>query len=107
MNEGVQRMIINPDGNIGIGVIDGLPVPFNGFPDTTLDVLGGLCVSNGPANSDCTALDVSSTTQGLLPPVMTTIQREDIILPAEGLIIYNTDTNLWEGYNGTSWVVLG
>lgn len=107
MNEGVQRMIINPDGNIGIGTITALP-------NDTLDVLGGdldvtgggLCVSNGPANSDCTALDVSSTTQGLLPPVMTTIQREDIILPAEGLIIYNTDTKVIEFYNDISWVAL-
>jgi len=36
---------------------------------------------------------------------MTTGNRPD---PAqEGMIIFNTDTKQFEGYNGTYWVILG
>lgn len=45
-------------------------------------------------------LQGDSTTQGWLPPRMTSTQR-DAITPAAGLIIYNTTTSKHEGYNGT------
>jgi len=48
-------------------------------------------------------LDVTSTTQGFLPPRMTTTQRDAISTPATGLVIYNTTTNLLNFYNGSSW----
>ena len=48
-------------------------------------------------------LEVSSTTQGFLPPRMTGTQRDAIESPASGLIIYNTTTNKAQCYNGTSW----
>jgi hypothetical protein len=38
-------------------------------------------------------LDVSSTTQGFLPPRMTAAQRDAIATPALGLIVYTTDTD--------------
>jgi hypothetical protein len=37
------------------------------------------------------ALSVTSTTQGFLPPVMTSIQRLAIVSPAEGLIVVQSD----------------
>ena len=37
------------------------------------------------------ALDVTSTTQGLLPPRMTMAQRNAIASPVDGLIVYQTD----------------
>ena len=51
-------------------------------------------------------LDISSTTQGLLPPRMTQAQRNAILIPAEGLIIYctNCGTGEPEYYNGSAWV---
>lgn len=48
-------------------------------------------------------LTVTSTTQGFLPPRMTTAQRDLISSPAAGLIIYNTSTNKHQGYNGSTW----
>ncbi len=48
-------------------------------------------------------LDVTSTTQGLLPPRMTTTQRNAISSPAAGLMIYNTTTNKLNFYNGSAW----
>ena len=49
-------------------------------------------------------LDVSSTNQGFLPPRMTTAQRNAIVSPAEGLIVYNTDCRSLDFFNGTSWI---
>ena len=52
------------------------------------------------------ALDITSTTAGLLPPRMTTAERDVITsgVWAEGLTIYNTDTKCLELYNGTDWI---
>ncbi|MFN3875997.1 MAG: hypothetical protein ACK4L7_08825 [Flavobacteriales bacterium] len=36
-------------------------------------------------------LDLQSTTKGMLVPRMTTLQREDIVDPAPGLLVYDTD----------------
>lgn len=49
------------------------------------------------------ALDIASTTAGFLPPRLTTIQRDAIISPAVGLIIYNTSINCVEWWNGNLW----
>lgn len=48
-------------------------------------------------------LEVSSTTQGFLPPRMTKAQRDLISTPASGLTIYNTDSKAFEIFNGTNW----
>ncbi len=63
--------------------------------------------TSSPAGSS--QLDVSSTTKGLLPPRMTTSQRDAISSPATGLQIYNTDNRAIETYTGTSteWFTLG
>ena len=57
------------------------------------------------------ALDVVSTTQGILFPRMTTAQRNAISNPAEGLTIFNTDLNSMQTNIGTSsepnWKCLG
>jgi len=49
------------------------------------------------------ALDVSSASKGFLPPRMTTAQRNTIESPVEGLVIYNTEENGLNVYNGNSW----
>ena len=49
------------------------------------------------------ALDITSTTQGFLPPRMTTAQRDNINNPAEGLFIYNTDSDCFQYYTGGVW----
>lgn len=49
------------------------------------------------------AVDVSSTTQGFLPPRMTTIQRDAIASPVNGLLIFNVDTLVYNFWDNTSW----
>lgn len=48
-------------------------------------------------------VEIVSTTQGFLPPRMTTTQR-DLITPATGLMIYNSTINQPQYYNGTGWI---
>ncbi|CAN5406332.1 hypothetical protein BH10BAC3_BH10BAC3_39660 [soil metagenome] len=49
------------------------------------------------------ALDVSSTTQGFLPPRMTIAERNAIAIPSVGLVIFCTECDELEVYNGTIW----
>ena len=58
------------------------------------------------ANPDITAmLDVYSTTKGMLIPRMTDANR-DALNPINGLILYNTTTNLLNYWNGIGWYSL-
>lgn len=52
-------------------------------------------------------LEMVSTAKGFLGPRMTTTQRDAISTPATGLLVYNTTTNAYNVYNGTSWVAVG
>ncbi len=48
-------------------------------------------------------LEIKSTERGLLPPRMTAEERDEIINPAAGLIIYCTDCLEMQMYNDTAW----
>lgn len=52
------------------------------------------------------ALDITSTTQGMLTPRMTTAQRVAITTPADGLLVYDTDVKSFYHYNITTatWI---
>lgn len=52
--------------------------------------------TTSPATS--AILDLTSTTQGFLPPRMTTAQRNAIAVPVPGMIIFNTSTQSLEIY---------
>jgi hypothetical protein len=66
--------------------------------NSTGQVLIGTTSGNASAK-----LQIDSTTQGFLPPRMTTTQRDAIAVPATGLIIYNTTTNKAQCYSGSTW----
>ncbi|WP_194850093.1 cell wall anchor protein [Nonlabens antarcticus] len=48
-------------------------------------------------------LDISSTTQGLLAPRMTTMQRLAIASPAKGLLVFDTTENSFFYFENTAW----
>ncbi len=48
-------------------------------------------------------LELKSSQQGFLPPRMTTQQRNTIASPAQGLIIFNTEEQCLNFYNGDFW----
>ena len=67
--------------------------------------VNGVMVGAGTPNASA-ALGVYSTTQGFLPPNMTTTQRDAISSPATGLVIYNISTSKLQVYASGAWVDL-
>jgi hypothetical protein len=68
----------------------------------------GMAVNTSGAAAATTAiLDVTSTTQGVLIPRMTSAQRTAILAPATGLLVYQSDgTTGFYFYNGAAWTSL-
>lgn len=61
-------------------------------------------VGIGTTNPNSSALlDITSTTKGLLMPRMTTAQRNAIVSPADGLLIYNTTTEELNQRQNGAW----
>ena len=61
--------------------------------------------TNDPHPSAILEVDVTSLTtkKGFLPPRLSETERDDIANPAEGLTIYNTNTNCLEFYTDNYW----
>jgi len=59
--------------------------------------------TSGSAPDSSAILDVSSVTQGFLAPRMSGIQRDAILNPADGLIIFNTTSGCPNYYFNGSW----
>lgn len=67
-----------------------------------IDPAGAVAINKGSAADTKSVLDLVSTTKGLLPPRMTTTQRDAISSPPEGLTIYNTTTHKLNVFT-TAW----
>lgn len=65
---------------------------------------GAMIVNSSTPNASA-ILQADSTTQGFLPPRMTTIQKNAIVSPAIGLMVFDTTLNRPCFYNGI-WVTL-
>ena len=62
----------------------------------------------GSIGSDNSAiLSAGSTNRGFLMPRLTTAQKNAVSTPATGLMLYDTDLNGFEYYNGSSWGSVG
>jgi len=84
-------------------------------PNNILTISGGATEATSNVGIGTTSpvasakLEVSSTTSGFLPPRMTATQASAISTPAQGLLLFVTDTNGtftsvgWWGYNGSTW----
>lgn len=48
-------------------------------------------------------LEIKSDSKGILLPRLNTLERNNIVSPAEGLTIYNTDIKCFEFYNSMQW----
>ena len=61
-------------------------------------------INNSNIQINGAEVEIASTTQGFLPPHMTTSQRDAIASPATGLTMYNTTVNCLQLWNGALWV---
>lgn len=75
----------------------------NGNNGGTTYIKGELGINNV---SPSKVVDIVSTTEGILIPRMTTTQRDAIVSPTTGELIYNTTTNQFNYYNGSTWLSL-
>lgn len=75
----------------------GTSAPTNGA------IIEGSVIIGSTTNIASALLNVTSTTQGFLPPRMTTTQINAIATPANGLMAYNTDLSVVCFYDGTNW----
>ena len=100
---------VSSNGNYaGLNAAQGLDLRMYGT--TRLQVAfntGNIIIQNAGTFTDISSarLQVNSTTQGFLPPRMTTAQKNLIATPAIGLQIFDTDLNRPCFYNG-AWVTL-
>ena len=81
-----------------------LSLLLTGFFSFSISAQVGIGTTSPDASA---ALDVSSNSMGVLPPRMTTTQRDAISSPAAGLMIYCTSVNDLQYYNGTNWISIG
>ena len=72
----------------------------------TSHVLGKMGVGTDSIDT-CAELEVDSTDGGILFPRMTTAQRDAISTPTEGLAVYNTTTDTFDGYQASAWGAIG
>lgn len=61
-------------------------------------VVGGTTIDSGGT------LQVKGTDGGIIPPKLTTVQRDAIVTPVSGVTIFNTTTSQLEFYTGSAWV---
>jgi hypothetical protein len=65
---------------------------------------GQVGISNTTITPDASSvLELRSTNSGFLPPRMTALQRDAIVSPATGLLVFNTTSNQLNYYTGTVW----
>ena len=88
----------------GSGSLSGDTTVTIGANDLKFNTSTGDVLINSSTSSSL--LQISSTTQGFLPPIMTTTQKNAIGTPASGLQVYDTTLNELNYYNGSAWVGL-
>jgi hypothetical protein len=100
---------ISIDNEIDMGAFYGITFKtwdgsaYSNFMRINSDTAARGLIIGGTTNDASAKLQIDSTTQGFLPPRMTTTQKNAISTPASGLMVYDTDTNKLCCYNGTSW----
>ncbi len=105
---GNHNTLIGDSANVGSASLTNATAIGNG---AKVSQSNAIVLGNGSANvgigiskpNSAAILDLTSTTQGLLVPRMTTTERKTISSPATGLQVYDNTLNQLYVYNGTSW----
>lgn len=67
---------------------------------------GGAIFGSAGNRNNSSIVQIESTTQGFLPPRMTTAQKNLISSPATGLMVFDTDLVRPCFFNGATWITL-
>jgi hypothetical protein len=62
--------------------------------------------TDGTAANTSAMLDIKSTSKGMLVPRMNAVQRIGITTPANGLLVYDTDSLAFSYFDGAMWIFL-
>jgi lysophospholipase L1-like esterase len=94
---------------MAFATLGNIPIKFRtnstGVTNDRLTITGSGNVGIGTTSPNASALlDLSSTTQGFLPPRLTSIQINAISSPAAGLIVWNSDSLALFKYTGVGWL---
>ena len=101
-------------GTAGSGNANGGDVTINGGAKVNAGIAGHVyiqenddtvVIGSNTGTSSYALLDLVSTTKAFILPRMTTTQRNTMVA-TNGMIIYNTTTNKFEGYENGSWTNL-
>ena len=73
-----------------------------------LNFIGGNLAVGSATATPSAILSISSTTQGLLIPQVTTVQKLAIVAPANGLLVYDVNLNLncWYNKSASLWMTM-
>lgn len=71
----------------------------------TVERTGNLGIGTASPNASA-LIDITSTTKGFLPPRMTTAEATGIATPADGLMVYDTDTDTIKLRANGAWIDL-
>lgn len=105
-----SSLVVDDDGQVGTYPSNYKIASFNlnAVTKASIDKDGGAQFSGSVQIGTTTVqpsakMEILSTTQGFLPPRMTTTQRNAISSPAIGLLVYDNTLNNYSFYNGTAW----
>jgi hypothetical protein len=98
---GVDKVVVMPSAQIGSLEISGTAIAAGGGATISFPI-NRIFLGSGSVETSA-RLQVDSTTQGFLPPRMTTTEINAIASPATGLEVFNTTLNCTCFYNGTGW----
>jgi hypothetical protein len=78
----------------------------NGSKSMVLTPEGALILGYLNTVDPSAVLQLNSNEKGFLIPRMTAVERDNILAPAEGLIIYNTTSQQFNFYDGLDWDIV-
>jgi hypothetical protein len=84
--------------NVGTQVVQWSSTSADNYDNTGTNFVFGATSANASAR-----VQIDSTTQGFLPPRMTTTQKNNISTPATGLTIFDTTLAKLCVYTGSAW----
>ena len=97
---------INSYGIFGNATGSGTGGYFYSASGTSLIANGTASIGSNSTPNPSAILDVSSTSKGFLPPRMTSSQRTNIATPADGLLVFDSDTQSYWFRQSGAWTEL-